>query len=189
MPRLTDSRRAARREQIAAAAMRCFIANGFSETSMAEIIKESGLSAGSIYSHYDSKADLMRSVAAELLEERTAGLGAAATPGDVVRTILASIDRERARLLLQVWAEAARDPETASMVQDQLRAIQSAAEASLLDWVRAHTTPAEQDVGEAATAAAHAVLSAAQGYVVRIALDPGLDPGVLISSIAAMVDR
>ncbi|MCQ1949942.1 TetR/AcrR family transcriptional regulator [Arthrobacter sp. zg-Y859] len=189
MPRLTDSRRTARREQIAAAAMRCFLDNGFSETSMADIIKESGLSAGSIYSHYASKADLMRSVAAELLEERTTGLAAAATPGDVVRTILAPIDRERAKLLLQVWAEAARDPEMASMVQDQLRTLQATTEARLLNWVRTHSTPTEQDAGQATTAAAHAVLSAAQGYVVQIALDPELNPDDLIAGIAARVDR
>ncbi|MBX3104032.1 MAG: TetR family transcriptional regulator [Cryobacterium sp.] len=51
MPKLTEGRRQARRDQISDAALRCFSVRGVERTSIAEITKESGLSAGSIYVH------------------------------------------------------------------------------------------------------------------------------------------
>lgn len=182
MPRLTESRRTARREQIAAAAMRCFASKGFTDTSMADIIREAGLSAGSIYSHFDSKADLTRFVAATLLESRTSALASDASPGEVVRTILRPLDRKHAILLLQVWAEALRNPELASLVRDQADTLRSAIEARL------PATPGHAS-GTCAAVTTDAVLSAIQGYVVRVSLDAGIDAKELAASIAAMVDR
>ena len=76
MPRLSDDRRRDRRDQIAAAALHCFVRDGFASTSMADIIAQSGLSAGSIYSHFDSKAALLRHAIAEVLTARLESLQA-----------------------------------------------------------------------------------------------------------------
>lgn len=189
MPRLTESRRTARREQIASAAMRCFATKGFASTSMADIIKECGLSAGSIYSHFDSKTDLVRFVAATALEARTAGLGDQATPGEVLQTMFHSVDREGAQLLLQVWAEASRDPELAALVQDQIRTIRAAIEPKMLTWVRTRRVLDEREAAGFAGRCADAVLAAAQGCVVRVALDPTADVQDVIASVSAMVER
>ena len=63
MPRLSESSKIERRERIIAAARRCFLEKGFSNTSMADIVAESGMSPGSIYSHFDGKASIMRGTA------------------------------------------------------------------------------------------------------------------------------
>ena len=55
MPKVSEEYRTARRSEIARAALRCFARKGFDATSMADIIAESGLSAGAIYGHYKSK--------------------------------------------------------------------------------------------------------------------------------------
>ena len=43
MPKISDDRRSQRRRQIAAAALRCFIRQGFEATSMADIVTDSAL--------------------------------------------------------------------------------------------------------------------------------------------------
>ena len=70
MPKVTEAYRDARRDEIAAAALRCFAAKGFHRTSMADIIAESGLSAGAIYGHYESKEALLSTVAGRILSAR-----------------------------------------------------------------------------------------------------------------------
>lgn len=189
MPRLTDSRRHARREQIADAALRCFGEKGFASTSMADISKASGLSAGSIYSHFASKADLMRFVAAGVLETRNQGLGADTTPGELLRSFLAPMDRSRAQLLLQLWAEAPLDPEVANLVEENLAVAAAQARTVLAPWIDARSASHGEDRQALEKAISNGILSAFQGCVVRLAVDPSLDYGALVSNLAAMLDR
>src|SRR3954447_19578969 len=63
MPRVTEQYRASRRAEIVAAAARLFSVNGFHATSMADIISESGLSAGAVYRYFRSKEELIGYVA------------------------------------------------------------------------------------------------------------------------------
>ncbi|MGM0555460.1 MAG: TetR/AcrR family transcriptional regulator [Myxococcota bacterium] len=58
-----------RATQILEAARRCFMRKGYFATKMDEIAKESGLSKGGIYFHFDSKRDIFRSLV-ELEYER-----------------------------------------------------------------------------------------------------------------------
>lgn len=51
-----------RAEQILTAARQCFLDNGYFATRMDEIARESGLSKGGIYFHFDSKKDIFRSL-------------------------------------------------------------------------------------------------------------------------------
>ena len=67
MPRLTDATKAARRAQIIEAAIDCFLNHGYTNTSMSDIIKASGLSSGSIYSHFSGKEDILISAINERL--------------------------------------------------------------------------------------------------------------------------
>lgn len=101
---------------------------------MADIIAESGLSAGAIYGHYRGKDDLIQAAIAEILGERLTdaldgddGLGAH-SPGEVVTRFVKAIDIESGDpgILLQVWAQAALDPsmqEVTSRVGDMLLGI------------------------------------------------------------------
>ena len=49
MPKVSQEHRDARRAQILRAAAACFERKGYQRTTMADIIRESGLSAGAIY--------------------------------------------------------------------------------------------------------------------------------------------
>ncbi|MGW1498369.1 TetR/AcrR family transcriptional regulator [Streptomyces mirabilis] len=56
--------------KITEAAVRCFGRIGLERTSIDDITAESGLSTGSIYAHYNNKADLVRAAAREVLAQR-----------------------------------------------------------------------------------------------------------------------
>ena len=55
MPRVTDAHRETRRRQILDASIECFAREGFHRTSMAQIIAEAGVSAGTIYLYFTGK--------------------------------------------------------------------------------------------------------------------------------------
>lgn len=59
MPRITEKRRQAQRARIIAATQACFLRNGIHQTSVQDIIQESGLSAGAVYGYFASKEELI----------------------------------------------------------------------------------------------------------------------------------
>ncbi|MGH3914331.1 MAG: TetR/AcrR family transcriptional regulator [Pseudonocardiaceae bacterium] len=122
MPPVSQRYRDARRRQIVDAARRCFARAGFHGTSMQDLFEESGLSAGAVYGHFAGKDDLVSAIIEEVLSEVAAALDILTDtepfppPHQVIGQVLEVLDRpshsgELARLAVQVWAEAGRDPE------------------------------------------------------------------------------
>ncbi|MFT4211915.1 MAG: TetR family transcriptional regulator [Microbacterium sp.] len=192
MPRLTDARRRSRRDQIADAAIRCFARQGFAQTSMADIIDESGLSAGSIYSHFASKAELVRFASAEMLDSRLQELAelfaaqAPLTPGRLVAVTLDTFppDREQAQLLLQIWADLPRDPELASIARTNIGKVRDLMRTALRPWARDQAAVTDASATTIEAEVAEAVMAAVQGYVVRLAFDPDPDPAAVRRGLA-----
>ena len=189
MPRLSDETRRRRRDEIAAAAMRCFARDGFSSTSMADIIREAGSSAGSVYSHFESKADLVRYVASGTLTSLSATISeelpSDRIPSSVVLHLLrASAGRQHARTLLQIWAEAPRDPGIAELAQETTVEVRALVVDLLTPWCRETTSDAVQAESRA-EALSDAVLTALQGFIVRLSIDPDVQPEALAERIAA----
>ncbi|MFI6074200.1 TetR/AcrR family transcriptional regulator [Actinoplanes sp. NPDC051343] len=126
MPRLTDARKELRRTQIAEAAMRCFSRSGLERTSIADITAESGLSPGSIYTHYRSKAELVQAAARRALSERAAVIDewvasdAPPDPDELLARLVASKDPAAARVAVQTWGEATTDPAIRAIVVDMI---------------------------------------------------------------------
>ncbi|WP_331745291.1 TetR family transcriptional regulator [Kitasatospora sp. NBC_01300] len=145
MPRLTDARKELRRTQITEAAVRCFSRNGLERTSIADITAESGLSTGSIYAHYRSKADLVQASAHTLLAKRAETLGQYAAsdnppdPDELLARLIATIDPARARVGVQTWGEATTNPAIRAIVADTVDRMR----AMVLDCVTAHLAKAE----------------------------------------------
>jgi AcrR family transcriptional regulator len=76
MPRITDERRAARREQVLEAARACLQEHGLEAVSMEMIIARSGLSTGAVYGYFKGKDDIISAV----VTEGTAALGRQLVP-------------------------------------------------------------------------------------------------------------
>jgi AcrR family transcriptional regulator len=76
MPRITDERRAARREQVLEAARACLQEHGLEAVSMEMIIARSGLSTGAVYSYFKGKDDIISAV----VSDGTAAMGRQLAP-------------------------------------------------------------------------------------------------------------
>lgn len=139
MPKVTDEHRAARREQILTAALRCVMREGFHKTTMADVIGEAGLSAGAVYGYFKSKAEIIRAIAdvalgevAHLLHE-LAERPEAVEPADAIAVMLAFITKmaeqpegDFTKVGVQAWAEAVRDEEVHRIARDRMTMVRSA---------------------------------------------------------------
>ena len=120
MPRITAEHEAEKRGRILAAARRVFVAKGFHEASIDDLVAESGVSVGAIYNYYGGKDELIReSILAAINAEADAVLADARSAGDVrnrmERAIRGWFDYTidapgAASFLVQCWAVASRKP-------------------------------------------------------------------------------
>jgi AcrR family transcriptional regulator len=192
MPRVTDSYRRARRDEIAQAAVRVLARNGVSNTSIAQIVEESGLSAGAIYSHFENKAQLARYVADKMLVWRIEEVEAELDPGEVhppvevLRTLLRTLDEEAPPLpvLLQFWAEAAIDPDIHGVLQAKMGDLRRVFERSVHRWA-AQRDPADADGLAARTA--QAMVALCQGYLANQGLFGWMSPEEYLDRVSALL--
>ena len=172
MPRVSDAHRAARREQIAEAALQVLARKG-SDASIAEIVAECGLSAGAIYGNFENKADLARYIAGQLLHRKIGTLddavsdGAVRTPAEVLRLFM-SLRRQLPDLsvLLQFWGEATVDSELHAIMETRSNEFRDAIARALRPW--AESQP--EDTDTLATRSAEVCLAMVQGWFANTAL-------------------
>ena len=65
MPKISDERKAERREQILAGARRCFAEHGYEGATVVRLEQAIGLSRGAIFNYFGSKEDLFAELVAE----------------------------------------------------------------------------------------------------------------------------
>ena len=140
---MTPEHSAARRQQILEAARICVLRDGFHQTSMQDIQREAGLSAGAIYLYFKSKDDIILGIARESL-----GTFASLFPDEPVidgevldlpqlmQVFLAEADRlQREKqvfsIAIQVWAEAIRNPDMLDHLKVYMTAIKGRLQALL----------------------------------------------------------
>jgi AcrR family transcriptional regulator len=132
MPKVTEEHRLARRQQIVTAARRCVIEQGFHKTTMAEVIRESGLSAGAVYGYFKSKDEIVAAIAEEALstvDELFGKILASEEPLSPIDALEAALTHVVAiaerpggdvtRVAIQAWAEALRNPGIMAVAQDK----------------------------------------------------------------------
>lgn len=113
-------RQSSRRDEILAAAQRCFVRAGFHRTSMQEICAEAGMSPGNLYRYFPSKEAIIAGIAerdrAELAEDfakADLSAGVLHVIEDLARRYFAERSDEQVRLCTEVMAEARRSPDIA----------------------------------------------------------------------------
>ena len=193
MPKVSDAYRESRRDEIAHAAMRRLSAQGFANTSMADISAESGLSAGAIYSHFTSKAEIARHVAS-LVMDRKAGeltthaaeMGRPLSPAEIVSFMLGTIERDGVSkaLLLQLWAESTVDPELHTMIVETVAQLRAAYSSLVLQWLRASGRSSD---ATAVAEASSAMLKLSQGYIAYSAIFGDGDPAAYLATVGELL--
>ncbi|EJL28253.1 transcriptional regulator [Caulobacter sp. AP07] len=115
-----------RRQQILDAACDCVRQAGFHGASMAEIAKAAGLSVGQIYRYFENKEAMIAAIVAQdLAEMREKFAEMESRPGTLLDAITEQLpeavdkcfDPGRAALVMEVLAEAARNPKVATIVR------------------------------------------------------------------------
>lgn len=195
MPRVSDEHRERRRNQILQAARRCFVRQGFHQTSMADIFAEAGLSAGAVYGYFKSKNELIAAIAEQAIDD-VAGTIAPIVTEDPPPTLDAVIRQGLratedfafgedgfARLAPLVWAEATRD----AALREVLRGKYSVIHGMLTQLVLA-----EQKIGRVAADgtpedAARVLVSTIMGYILQRLLIGNVDPDRYAAGLAALM--
>ncbi len=182
MPKISDDQRSDRRRQIAEAALRCFVRNGFEATSMGDIIAESGLSAGAIYLHYENKQDLIRKVVRDVFIERTNELSELTlrdplpSPGRVVREFVHRISNgSGADIRLHAWSTCLRDPEMGTLMTDYAADRHAKYSEYVKVWLVTQGVSSET-AADRADGLAELIIGICQGFVAQSALVKGFDP-------------
>jgi AcrR family transcriptional regulator len=119
VPKVTEEHRLARRAQIVAAARTCVIEEGFHKTTMADVIRESGLSAGAVYGYFKSKEEIVAAIAEDALStidelfQKILATEQAVTPlmalEAAINHVVAVAERpggDVTRVAIQAWAQA-----------------------------------------------------------------------------------
>jgi len=119
---------AERRERILQAAEHAFVRHGFHASTMQHVADEAGMSAGNLYRYFPSKEAIVEGLC-ELDQggraKALAGFAALlARNGDIASAMRAGLREhvvgkapEKARLIVEIWAEAGRNPRVASITR------------------------------------------------------------------------
>ena len=139
-----SQRAEARRTQVIEAARQCFREAGFHTASMARIAEAAGMSVGQIYRFFPSKeaiieaiveqgvADKLEHIAAIHQAARERGVDIAQVSAEASRAGEApGVERQDAALMLEIIAEAARNPAVAAIVERNDRILREEAERML----------------------------------------------------------
>jgi AcrR family transcriptional regulator len=183
MPKVSDAHLAARRRQILDAAAACFARDGFHRTSMQDIVRESGISAGLVYRYFTGKDDVIAAIVTEWHDQRQAFLGddpdqAAGAYLEYLRSVGDPDAAGRLRLGVQVWAEALRSPEILALSRRNVDDPRAAVAALLGDGLPAGLDP---------DALARVLIAIYQGLVLQTAWDPGVDNDAYVRTVATLL--
>lgn len=195
MPKVTEAHRDARRAQITDAALRCFAAKGFHRTSMADVIAESGLSAGAIYGHFDSKEELFAAAAGRVLSSRGSELEARRAdhgplaPGEIIAVVIDGMRVEafEPALMLQVWAEAAVNPDLGEVMRAFLGRVRATLRPHLVAWAEVHPEHAGVDPEGYADRVLPVIMGLVPGFMIQRAILPDFDADGYLAQLPGLL--
>ncbi|WP_210723952.1 helix-turn-helix domain-containing protein [Leifsonia sp. PS1209] len=194
MPKVTEAHRAARRHEISQAALRCFARNGFQGTSMADIIAESGLSAGAIYGHYSSKNEIIQLVITDVLDARFLEVAEARThsplpaPGEIIGLIIGGMKAQVGDLgmLVQVWGEVAHEPELRSITDSIGHRVRGMLTDYLTAWYAESLGAGDAEAHRMAERYAPLYVGIVQGYVTQSTLFDDFDSAAYLAAASSI---
>ena len=185
MPRVSEDHLTARREQVLSAALRCFARDGFHATSMRDVIRETGLSAGAVYSYFPSKDELVAAAVEPILTRLTAALDEvleAETPMPPTAVVGLLLERivpaatggvvDHTRIAVIAWGEALRDEAVHGLAQHAYGDVRGRLTGVVSRWRDAGHLPAGVDVA----ALGQVLFSMVTGYVLQHAVLGDVEP-------------
>ncbi|MFI5686933.1 TetR/AcrR family transcriptional regulator [Streptomyces sp. NPDC051636] len=200
MARVSQAHLDARRRQILDGAALCFARNGFHATSVQDVLKETGLSAGAVYRYFSGKEELIGAIVGEVLDvlRETYEAAAVETPPPLPDVLISrALERLRevrpggleggqwvfSRLLVQVWTEVLRNDELAVQVRAGYDAVRVAWGRVVGSYRSAGLIAQEAD----ADAMARVMIALAQGYTAQLAVIEEMHDRILQEGLRALM--
>ena len=193
MAKFTSDQKEGRRQEILAAALRCFARNGFHSATIADIVRESGVSQGTFYLYFATKDDVI----AALADDRSQGdalinaIAGAETDPLAGLTILFDLhgqglaDDRRAdeqRVAIQGWAEALRN----ETVRDRLLANGARVEQEIARLIERGQVTGQFRADAEPRGVARALMALFRGLTLLAAWEGGFDARLTAKSIEDM---
>lgn len=197
VPKVTEEYRRARREEIIAAAVRTFARKGFAAASMADILEEAGVSAGALYGHFKSKAELVYEVATSVVGDRVVdadrllALDPLPSPGELVgifmRGVLAEV--RQPSMLVQLWGQAVTEPEFRDVAKAIIERIEHVFQRHISLWQQREHGLAKDEADVVAAEQTPLFLSACQGFILQLAILDGFERDAYLVAAAKHLPR
>ncbi|MDT8911328.1 TetR family transcriptional regulator [Amycolatopsis sp. PS_44_ISF1] len=177
MPRVTQAHLDSRRQQILDAARARFATHGFARTSMTDLVEASGLSTGAIYRYFKGKDQIVAAICEHSSQALPTELTAGSVHGFLEHIRAMAREEDHARLVAQIYAEAAVSPPLAALVRRQLDELRTAVAGLLPDH-----EPAE------AERIAEAFVTLCGGYTQQLAIRGDLDPAPFAAALVSIIE-
>lgn len=181
-----------RRLHILAAAERCFTRNGLKGATIASICAAADMSPGHLYHYFSSKEAIIATMTDRALDGLALRFERMMREPDVVKAFLSQFDRlnrkrhgHNALLILEVTAEASRNPAIAEIVQNRSRRLQGL----LAGFLREGQRRGQIDAGIAVEPAAAILVNLIEGVTTLTIKDPGFDAAVGAKLFQRIVSR
>lgn len=142
---------------------------------MTDLVKASGLSNGAIYRYFTSKDEIVAAICAQSSQGFPAELTVEAIDAFLQHIRTLAREKGHARLVAQIFAEAAVTPGLAALVEAQLEQMRTAVGALLPDHPPAHAAR----ISESFVALCHA-------YSQQLAVRGDLDPEPFTAALVAI---
>jgi len=121
MPKISEAQRETRRQQILQAALKCFSRDGFHNTTTADIVRESGVSQGTLYLYFATKDEIILALADDRHQGETFLNAMAQSEPDPIEGLALLLElhgeslddprrADQRRVGIQGWAEGLRNP-------------------------------------------------------------------------------
>ena len=193
MPRVSQDHLDTRRRQILDAARRCFLRNGFHNTSMQDVLREANLSAGAVYRYFSSKEEIIAAIATGAMADISGAFEAVTQDDppplrDVVEHVLRraeALDDEQslARLILQVWSEALRSPALGDLLSSGIRRVLK----SVVSLVEVYQERGVIDPAASPEAVARVLIAVLPGYLVQRAILGDATADLFVAGLDALL--
>jgi AcrR family transcriptional regulator len=200
VPRITDERREARREQVLEAARACLQEHGLEAVSMEMIIAHSGLSTGAVYGYFKGKDQLISAVVTEGTAAMAEDLAPVLTNPEppplpefveqVLRTAVGfgrhkTGDIDRLLASLHGWSHSQSNPE----LKAATRASYSGLRRLFADVVRRWQAAGTLDAAADPEGVAELLTSITLGFVAQRALAGSADVTAHVAALEALTHR
>jgi AcrR family transcriptional regulator len=180
-----------KRAEILAAAERCFARSGFHGATIAQICDAAGISPGHLYHYFASKEAIIGAITGSGLEYAKARFAELTEDQDPIRSLvseferLEALNRTKSGVLLDVLAEAARNPEIGKVLRDTSEEMRRL----LADFLRRGQARGQIDPDLDADAAAALLISMIDSSKTLLVRAPAIDARRSAEVLDKMISR